>query len=150
MELKGLKGIFLGDSITEGVGASSIDKVWWKLLEKYGLETVGYGVGGTRIAPQDEVINGNVRWNEDFITRAKTMDKQADIVAVFGGTNDYGHGTAEIGFPTDDTPKGKRTPEQQAAYERQTVTFYDIDKKGWRSMRIDTIWSYNRALKLTE
>ena len=52
--------------------------------------------------------------------------------------------------PADDTPKGKRTPEQQALYERQTVTFYDIDKKGWRSMRIDTIWSYNRALKLTE
>ena len=51
--------------------------------------------------------------------------------------------------PSDDTPKGKRTPEQQAAYERQTVAFYDIDKKGWRSMRIDTIWSYQRALKLT-
>ena len=51
--------------------------------------------------------------------------------------------------PADDTPKGKRTPEQQAAYDRQTVAFYDIDKKGWRSMRIDTIWSYNRALKLS-
>ena len=43
--------------------------------------------------------------------------------------------------PADDTPKGKRTPEQQAAY--------DIDKKGWRSMRIDTIWNYHRALKLS-
>ena len=52
--------------------------------------------------------------------------------------------------PTPDTPQGKRTPEQQAAYERQTVTFYDIDKKAWRSMRIDTIWSYQRALKLSE
>ena len=50
--------------------------------------------------------------------------------------------------PTDDTPKGKRTPEQQALYDRQTIAFYDIDKKGWRSMRIDTIWSYSRALKL--
>ena len=47
--------------------------------------------------------------------------------------------------PTDDKPKGKRTPEQQALYDRQTVAFYDIDKKGWRSMRIDTIWSYQRA-----
>ena len=52
--------------------------------------------------------------------------------------------------PLDDTPKGARTPEQQAAYERQTVAFYDIDKKGWRSMRIDTIWNYHRAIKLTE
>ena len=52
--------------------------------------------------------------------------------------------------PTDDAPKGKRTPEQQEAYERTTVAFYDIDRKAWRSMRIDTIWSYQRALKLTE
>jgi len=52
--------------------------------------------------------------------------------------------------PIDETPKGKRTPEQQALYERQTVAFYDIDKKGWRCMRIDTLWSYKRALKLTD
>ena len=51
--------------------------------------------------------------------------------------------------PSDDTPKGKRTPLQQAAYDRQTVAFYDIDRKAWRSMRIDTIWSYTRALKLS-
>ena len=51
-------------------------------------------------------------------------------------------------IPTDNTPQGKRTPEQQAAYQRQTVAFYDIDKKDWRSMRIDTIWSYQRAMKL--
>ena len=51
--------------------------------------------------------------------------------------------------PTPDTPKGVRTPEQQAAYKRQTVVFYDIDKKAWRSMRIDALWSYQRALKLT-
>ena len=29
--------------------------------------------------------------------------------------------------PADDTPKGVRTPEQQALYDRQTVAFYDID-----------------------
>ena len=52
--------------------------------------------------------------------------------------------------PESDTPKGARTPAQQAAYNRQTVAFYDIDKKAWRSMRIDTLWSYKRALKLTE
>ena len=50
--------------------------------------------------------------------------------------------------PVDDKPQNKRTPEQQAAYERQTVAFYDIDKKAWRSMRIDTIWSYQRAMRL--
>lgn len=53
-------------------------------------------------------------------------------------------------IPTDNMPQNKRTPQQQALYDRQTVAFYDIDKKGWRSMRIDTIWSYTRAMKLTE
>lgn len=52
--------------------------------------------------------------------------------------------------PTDNMPQNKRTPQQQALYDRQTVAFYDIDKKGWQSMRIDTIWSYQRALKLSE
>ena len=47
-------------------------------------------------------------------------------------------------FNEDNRPQGKRTPEQQALYDRQTVTFYDIDKKGWRSMRIDTIWNSKR------
>ena len=51
-------------------------------------------------------------------------------------------------IPSDNMPKGKRTPLQQAAFERQTVAFYDIDAKGWRSMRIDTIWSWTRAMKL--
>ena len=52
--------------------------------------------------------------------------------------------------PVDDKPKGKRTPEQQALYDRQTVAFYDIDKKGWRCMRIDAIWKYTREpLKLS-
>lgn len=53
-------------------------------------------------------------------------------------------------IPTDNMPQNKRTPQQQALYDRQTVAFYDIDKKGWRSMSIDTIWSYQRAMKLTE
>ena len=67
------------------------------------------------------------------------------------GTKRYARGTTSPDLiPTDDTPKNKRTPEQQAAYNRQTVTFYDIDKKAWRSMRIDTIWDFKRALKLTD
>ena len=53
-------------------------------------------------------------------------------------------------IPTDNMPQNKRTPLQQAAYQRQVVTFYDIDKKWWRNMRIDTIWTYKRALRLTE
>ena len=66
------------------------------------------------------------------------------------GTLRHARGTTDPDLvPVDDTPQNKRTPLQQALYERQTVAFYDIDKKGWRSMRIDTIWDYKRALKLS-
>jgi Protein of unknown function (DUF2693). len=51
-------------------------------------------------------------------------------------------------IPTDNMPQNKRSPQQQAAFERQVVTFYDIDRKAWRSMRIDTLWSAQRAMKL--
>lgn len=51
-------------------------------------------------------------------------------------------------IPTENMPQGKRTPGQQAMYNRTTVAFYDIDKKAWRSMRIDTIWNWKKAMKL--
>ena len=66
------------------------------------------------------------------------------------GTTRHARGTTCPDLvPTDDTPKGKRSPQQQALYQRTTVAFYDIDKKAWRSMRIDTIWSYERVRKLS-
>ena len=97
MELKGKKIIFLGDSITEGCGTTSKEKVYHGvLLEKYGLREIkNYGEGGTRIARQTE-ITSLVR-DRDFILRARDMDKDADVVVVFGGTNDYGHGQAALG-----------------------------------------------------
>lgn len=104
MELKGLKAVFLGDSITEGAGASCLDNCYWKVLGKNtGLEVVGYGIGGSRIARQDPNPHSNERSDRDFCLRATEMDKDADIVCVFGGTNDYGHGYAPIGQYGDDT-----------------------------------------------
>jgi len=101
MKLKGLKALFLGDSITYGSGASSLDKNYVNLLAKYtGLNTVNYGVGGTRIARQTKA-SACTDWDYDFNARARIMDKEADIIGVFGGTNDYGHGFAPIGKPTD-------------------------------------------------
>ena len=78
MKLAGLKAIFLGDSITEGSGASSPDKVYWRVLgERTGLIVRGYGVGGTRIARQHS-HSANERW-------------------------DYGHGDAPMGGIDDNT-----------------------------------------------
>ena len=101
MELKGLKALFLGDSITEGNGASSIERTYWNVLGKRtGLEVVGYGVGGTRIARQKHPSE-LAFFDNDFNLRAEQMDKQTDIIGVLGGTNDYGHGDAPIGTPED-------------------------------------------------
>ena len=53
MELKGTKINFLGDSITEGAGTSSHDKMFTMLIEReYGAICQNYGIGGTRIARQ--------------------------------------------------------------------------------------------------
>ena len=48
MELKGTKINFLGDSITEGAGTSSHDKMFTMLIEReYGAICQNYGIGGT-------------------------------------------------------------------------------------------------------
>lgn len=106
MELKGKKINFLGDSITEGVGCSDSKTVYHQVMkEKHGLcEARNYGIGGTRLAKQVKPSE-NARHDLDFPMRAVEMDKDADAVVVFGGTNDFGHGDAPIGTPSDRTPE---------------------------------------------
>ena len=103
MELKGTKINFLGDSITEGAGTSSPDRMFTMLIEReYGAICQNYGIGGTRIARQKTPTEEN--WDRDFISRVPEMDNDADIVVVFGGTNDFGHGDAPLGTMSDRTP----------------------------------------------
>lgn len=103
MELKGTKINFLGDSITEGAGTSSHDKMFTMLIEReYGAICQNYGIGGTRIARQKTPTDE--KWDRDFISRVPEMDNDADIVVVFGGTNDFGHGDAPLGTMSDRTP----------------------------------------------
>lgn len=109
MNLQGKKINFLGDSITQGVGASSPDKIYHAVLARtFGLaEARNYGISGTRFAiqsgtqtrPKDNYVDVN-----SFCERFGQMDDDADAVVVFGGTNDYGHGDAPIGVSTDRTP----------------------------------------------
>lgn len=108
MELKGLTINFLGDSITQGVGASSDETVYHAVLAKEaGLaQARNYGISATRFAlqkgtksrPKDDFVDIN-----SFCERFDTME-DADAVVVFGGTNDYGHGDAPIGKFEDRTP----------------------------------------------
>ena len=98
MELTGKKINFLGDSITQGAGASSPETCYVADMHRlYNLaEARNYGIGGTRIAPQKEVSAEPV-WDQDFLGRYAKMDDDADFVVVFGGTNDFGHGLAPFG-----------------------------------------------------
>lgn len=102
MDLAGKKIAFLGDSITEGCGTSSLEHTFWNVLgQKTGAQVFGYGIGGTRIAPQR--VPSDPRVDQDFISRVDGMIPDADVVVVFGGTNDFGHGDAPFGTRGDQT-----------------------------------------------
>ncbi len=103
MKLEGLKINFLGDSITEGAGATTPDGAYHQIIKKnYGLAKANnYGIGGTRIARQ-VVPSEQTRYDYTFEMRADIMDRNVDAVVVFGGTNDYGHGDAKFGSFEDE------------------------------------------------
>ena len=108
MELKGKSIVFLGDSITEGVGASCIENRYSDVLVRIADlgENYNYGISGTRFArqigsperPKDDYVDVN-----SFCERFDKMQDNVDIVFVFGGTNDYGHGDAPFGKFEDRT-----------------------------------------------
>lgn len=99
MNLNGAVINFLGDSITEGHGTSSPGKVFHQLIKaEHSLkEAYNYGIGGTRIA-RNTSVSESTKWDLYFELRADVMQKNADAVVVFGGTNDYGHGDAHFGI----------------------------------------------------
>lgn len=104
MDLRGKKILFLGDSITQGAGATKKENVYLEVCaKKLGAKAVNFGVGGTRIAPQI-TPSAEAFCDEYFLLRAKKMDKDADLVVVFGGTNDFGHGDAPFGRIGDKDP----------------------------------------------
>lgn len=99
-----MKILFLGDSITAGAGLDTKEEAFASLVGKSAnAEVVNYGVGGTRIARNSEPSK-DASYDDDFLQRAENMDKNADFIFVFGGTNDYGHGDAPIGEISDETP----------------------------------------------
>lgn len=103
MELQGLKINFLGDSITAGSGVSCEEHIYLnRLKEEAGLAAArNYGIGGTRIAAQRGPDAQPP--HRSYIERFGEMDDDADVVVVFGGTNDFGHGDAPLGAFDDRT-----------------------------------------------
>ena len=102
MELKGKKMNVIGDSITQGVGVKDKKNTFVnRLYVNEGFEIVrNYGISGTRIARQS-LSYGPDKQRAAYCDRYVDMDDDADIIAVFGGTNDYGHGNAPIGKFSD-------------------------------------------------
>jgi len=99
MNLHGKKINILGDSITEGVGVSSQDHCYINLIaDRCGATCRNYGISGSRIAIQ-HTPSANPRFDLYFASRVDEMAEDADIIIVFGGTNDFGHGDAPWALP---------------------------------------------------
>ena len=79
--------VFVGDSITAGVGTT---KTYWQMLdEQLPLSTVtGMGIGGSCIS----ITSDRGTSITPLINRYQTIPN-ADLISVFMGTNDYGHKT---------------------------------------------------------
>ncbi|MBO7253366.1 MAG: SGNH/GDSL hydrolase family protein [Oscillospiraceae bacterium] len=105
MELAGKTVNFLGDSITEGCCASTPQQGFVEILKRSCAlkEARNYGIGGTRIARQKQP-SAEPKYDLDFCSRVEQMAPDADIIIVFGGTNDHGHGDAPMGTSADRTP----------------------------------------------
>lgn len=99
MIVENKKILFLGDSITEGAGTTAPEYIYHEVIKNnLKLNTVyNCGIGGTRIAIQTTPTVPDTRFDLYFRLRAQVMPKDPDIVIVFGGTNDYGHGDAQMG-----------------------------------------------------
>ncbi len=106
MILKGKTVVFLGDSITEGCGVADIaqnryDNVIARQAEL--KKTYNFGIGGTRIANQRNASD-KPRHDLYMCARAYDLPRDADLIIVYGGVNDYLHGDAPIGTSKDTTP----------------------------------------------
>lgn len=88
---------FIGDSITKGHSASSPEKCYVALFAAAHPEAtvLNFGISGTCIAKHYFPQKGMDRKN--FITRLAEMPEHADLVCVFGGSNDFGRGDAPMG-----------------------------------------------------
>lgn len=94
MDLSNLKINFLGDSITARFWAESEETSYvGRFRAQYPHATIrNYGVQGS-------CVSSCCIWDsEDMRTRAKRMDPDADLIVIYGGTNDF-HCMTPLGTP---------------------------------------------------
>lgn len=108
MDLTNKTICFLGDSITEGVGASNVSNCYVSLIEKVHPEAkvLNFGICGTRLAEQNKIPYDPEKpyFDIPFYDRVDKMPADSDVICIFGGTNDYGHGDAGMGKFGDTKP----------------------------------------------
>ena len=99
MKLTDLTIAFMGDSLTEGIGASSPEKSYPSVFQEITdiKKALNYGLSGTRIARQTKTFMHYSQWDRDFISRVDEISESADCVVICGCANDYMHGDAELG-----------------------------------------------------
>ena len=142
----------LGDSITYGAGGTvPYTDVVKNIL---GLNTVrNYGVSGSAIATR----SGRT---DSFVERYSSMDNDADIIYVMGGTNDFWTNVplGSINDTTSDTFYGalKILCEGLINKYPNAFIFFGTPPKGWRSSGYynegpnangDTMEDFNKAIK---
>lgn len=104
MELTNKKIAFLGDSITEGVGASSSETRYVNVFAKMAnCQAINLGRSGTRLAKQVNPTIDFPSFDEHFSLRIEKIPEDVDIIVVFGGVNDFLHGDAPFGTFGDTT-----------------------------------------------
>ena len=162
MDIAGKKVIFIGDSITCGVGTTSPEKNYVNLFAKNtGAEIYNYGVSGSRIArqrvhvcPPDSERDFVLRVDEDI------KEENVDLIVVFGGTNDFGHGDAPLGsFGDNDvyTFYGavstlieklvNKYPEARIVFMTPLHRFNEDDNLNPQGLRRDLLIDYVYAIK---
>ena len=97
-----MKIIFLGDSITQGIGVNDPQDAYVELVRRtLSCQIVNAGMGSTRIA-RSRTAWAEPHWHTlDFNARAQVLPPDCDFCIVFGGTNDYGDGDNPIGHEED-------------------------------------------------
>ena len=90
--------VVMGDSITWGAWTDG--NIWWQELgELLGCKSMeGYGIGGSCFS-----VTSNYQMQKGPMSeRWKSLPTDADVYIIFGGTNDYGHGS-KLGTIEDTT-----------------------------------------------
>ncbi len=105
MKIEGKIINFLGDSITEGIGLDDVKDCYDRVVARKckTKEIRNYSISGSRLAHQTKPST-KAHYDLCFCGRAFYMNREADIIVVYGGVNDYIHGDAPIGTPDDKTP----------------------------------------------